>query len=290
MRYGSAPPTEAGAASTGTISIVASGLWVSLLPARAYEVAYTPSTPVIGFAFDPQEGWHSFASDRRRPFRRAPNSLALTPAGCDVFSRSEAGGEYLTISASPDHLAALAEAGRSGLDQRRSDVASREALDIAGALRRTLMLSPGNVLVIEELATRLCRSALARPAPPDASASSLTPQRRRMLEDYIEANLDRPLSIGELAGLVGLSSGFFIRAFKAGLGEPPHAFLRSRRLARTRGLLEAGAGGIAEIAAAAGFASHAHLTAAFTRQFGLSPSAYRRAISARGARAHGTAP
>ena len=61
---------------------------IELLPAAAYEAAYTPGAPVIGFAFEAQAGTHAFASDRKRPFQAKPNHLSFVPARCDVYSCS----------------------------------------------------------------------------------------------------------------------------------------------------------------------------------------------------------
>jgi hypothetical protein len=70
-----------------------------LLPRAAYEAAYVAPCGLIGFAFESQSGFHSFGSDRRTPYRTRPNSLAFIPAGCDVYSQSDCGGEYLLIRA-----------------------------------------------------------------------------------------------------------------------------------------------------------------------------------------------
>src|SRR5580704_256348 len=56
------------------------GSWrAELLPRHAYQAAYTPDAPVIGFAFDGQAGIHAFASDRRVRFRTKPNTLHGEP-------------------------------------------------------------------------------------------------------------------------------------------------------------------------------------------------------------------
>ena len=57
----------------------------------------------------------------------------------------------------------------------------------------------------------------------------------------------------------------------------PHAYLVQRRLAVARGLLDAGTG-IADAAAAAGFADQAHLTRLFRRSLGFTPAVYARAV------------
>ena len=75
------------------------GAWsAELLPRKPYCAAYRPEVPVVGFAFDGQIGVHAFGSDRRTDFRTRPNSLAFVPAGCDVYSTSNQGGEYLRLT------------------------------------------------------------------------------------------------------------------------------------------------------------------------------------------------
>jgi AraC family transcriptional regulator len=81
-----------------------------------------------------------------------------------------------------------------------------------------------------------------------------------------------------MAAAVGLSEGFFIRTFKAASGKSPHSYLIDRRLAQARLLLRTSNHDLREIALAAGFASHAHMTAAFTQRLGIAPSLLRRDI------------
>ena len=133
-------PRARRANAASTISL--DGLEVTLLPATAYDVRYTPGFPVIGFAFEAQDGAHAFASDRKRPFRARPNSLAYIPAGCEVTSRSPTGGEYLTIS--------VAHSGQEpALPERRfNDYIDRRAIAAAESLRRTI-LSGADFEVIE---------------------------------------------------------------------------------------------------------------------------------------------
>src|SRR5215470_12138730 len=104
----------------GPISV--GGFDVELLPRLPYDVRYTPATAVIGFAFETQRGTHAFASDRAAAFRTYPNSLAYVPNGCDVFSRSREGGEYLVIRTS------FAPSGRLPRERRFSDLVHPQAI------------------------------------------------------------------------------------------------------------------------------------------------------------------
>lgn len=240
-----------------------------LLPRQPYEVRYTTDRAAVGFAFDTQAGDHAFASDRVRPFRVHAHSLAFVPAGCEVFSRSAAGGEYLRLI-----LPATAE----GVTERFSGTQDAAAARAARSLR-SLLLAGGPVepLLFDSLASDLAAIAAAprAAAKPSAADGWMTPQRLRRIEDLVEARLESGPSVAEMAAELGLSADFFSRAFKAATGETPHAYVLARRIARARALIRAGAEDLSTVAFAAGFSSHAHMSAAFRRILGVTPGALR---------------
>src|SRR6516164_6430323 len=88
------------------------GFAVTVLSASPYEVNYVPAHHVIGFTFERQRGVDAFGGSRRRVFDAEPWRLAFTPAGCDVFSASERGGEYLVLSVAPETFALGTVRGR----------------------------------------------------------------------------------------------------------------------------------------------------------------------------------
>lgn len=242
------------------------GRWsVELLPRRAYVARYTPPGPVVGFSFDSQSGMHAFASGRVTPFCTYPNGLAFIPAGCDVYSRSDEGGEYLSI------LGAKASEGARPF----SDRADPAAVTLAQTLRRLLLAAADpDPLLLEELAAALAERALS-PAPGMNGARRLTPARLKRVSELIEARLDERLSVAMLADAVRLSEASFSRAFRAATGMPPHAHLRDRRIARARLLIVTTKRDLDEIALDCGFSSHAHMTALFRQRLGIAPSALR---------------
>jgi AraC family transcriptional regulator len=89
---------------------------------------------------------------------------------------------------------------------------------------------------------------------------------------------DGELTVQDLADDLGLSAGFFSRAFKAATGRSPHAYIVDRRVARARAELASGAEDLSAVALATGFSSHAHLTTTFRQRLGVSPSALRRSL------------
>jgi AraC-like DNA-binding protein len=94
---------------------------------------------------------------------------------------------------------------------------------------------------------------------------------RRIIQDRFA----RALSLGALAGEVGLSKFHLLRLFRQEVGTTPHAYQLHLRISRARELLDAHASA-AEVALACGFADQAHFTRAFKRIVGYTPGAFKR--------------
>ncbi|PAW60466.1 MAG: hypothetical protein B9S36_07985 [Verrucomicrobiia bacterium Tous-C2TDCM] len=92
--------------------------------------------------------------------------------------------------------------------------------------------------------------------------------------------LDRVMGNAELARVVGLSVRAFERAFNAEYGRPPQQYLKRLRLQIASRRLVATKEGLAEIAAACGFADQSHFTREFRRLTGMTPGRYREAYEA----------
>lgn len=254
-------------------------IMAELLPRAAYDVTYTPSQMVAGFAFEIQTGMHAFGSDRVSPFVTPPNTLAFTPAGCDVFSQSDTGGEYLTVAAPETCLGPLFDQNR--WQQRRyNNAANQAAAALALTLRKQLLFYPDDTFGIEETAVQLFEHA-AFQTPSNTQrkpASSMTPRRMRLFHERLESDLAAPLSLEALATELGLSSSYFIRAFKAATGGTPHAYIIRRRVGQARQMLQKSKAPIAAIAVETGFASQAHMTSVFRTHLGVTPRKYRQTV------------
>ncbi|MEU6100899.1 AraC family transcriptional regulator [Streptomyces flaveolus] len=99
----------------------------------------------------------------------------------------------------------------------------------------------------------------------------------RVVRDRLADELLAPPSLAALATDLGLSRYQLLRAFRTTMGIPPYAWLAQHRVARARGLLDAGLRP-AEAAALVGFADQAHLTRWFRRVLGVTPAAYRNSV------------
>lgn len=151
---------------------------------------------------------------------------------------------------------------------------------IEGELRRP---SLGSRLMIDGLLRAIAGLLVSDDALPAAEPNEriyLSPPKLKRVIEFIESNLHESIGLDDLAQAAGLSANHFLRVFKLTTGETPYHFLRARRLERARRLLAEGPMPLAELALECGFANQAHFTAAFSREVGISPGRYRRAVRA----------
>jgi AraC family transcriptional regulator len=104
----------------------------------------------------------------------------------------------------------------------------------------------------------------------------MTTRRLKEVDELIDARLDDKLTVQDLATAVGLSTGFFSRAFKVAVGKTPYEYIIDRRISRARTLCKLVQLSLSDIALASGFTSHAHMTATFRSRLGVTPSHLRR--------------
>lgn len=106
---------------------------------------------------------------------------------------------------------------------------------------------------------------------------AFAPPARHLLraKDLADSRYFEPLSVDDLAAAAGLSRAHFSREFHRTFGEPPHAYLLTRRLERAAALLRGTDRTVAEICLAVGLRSVGSFTTSFTRTYGASPTAYR---------------
>ncbi len=113
------------------------------------------------------------------------------------------------------------------------------------------------------------------------------PIERHLLraKDLADARYFEPLSVEDLARAAGLSRAHFSREFRRAFGEPPHAYLLTRRLERAAALLRSTDRSVLDVCLSVGLQSLGSFTTTFTRTYGASPTAYRAAFPPAGDRA-----
>jgi AraC-like DNA-binding protein len=106
-------------------------------------------------------------------------------------------------------------------------------------------------------------------------AFALTERHLLKAKDLADARYFEPLSVDDMARAASMSRAHFSRAFRRAFGEPPHAYLLTRRLERAAALLRSTDRSVTEICFSVGLQSVGSFTTSFTRTYGMSPTAYR---------------
>jgi AraC-like DNA-binding protein len=95
--------------------------------------------------------------------------------------------------------------------------------------------------------------------------------RLRRVRDRIDREYAQPLARG-----AHLSAGHLSRQFRRAYGEPPYAYVMTRRIERAMALLRRGDLSVTEVCFAVGCGSLGSFSSRFTELVGMSPSTYRR--------------
>lgn len=138
----------------------------------------------------------------------------------------------------------------------------------------------GTQLMLQSLSLQLivqllrCQSGIGDEKETSHERGAFSPEIRRSLE-FIHAYYTEDLSLEQIAGSVALSQYYFLRLFKRQTGFTPYEYVRRLRLSEAAGRLKGTNTSITEIALQLGFASASHLSEAFRRQYGCTPSEHR---------------
>ena len=93
---------------------------------------------------------------------------------------------------------------------------------------------------------------------------------------YMEEHLDEPLSISDLSRRACLSATTFKEGFRRLYGLPVHSWLQQRRMERAAELLRDSSLSVLGVAQSVGYSSASQFSAVFRRQYGMSPTVYRK--------------
>jgi len=107
------------------------------------------------------------------------------------------------------------------------------------------------------------------------ATGGLGASRQRRVTTFIDGNLDRRLSLTEMASVVGLGPSHFGTAFRASFARSSSRYLHERRIEKAKTLLLDPNRTIVDIALEVGYSSHGHFTTVFRKVTGTTPSRFR---------------
>lgn len=96
-----------------------------------------------------------------------------------------------------------------------------------------------------------------------------------MARRYAARRYDQPITVEEMSEQAALSPFHFIRQFRRVFRQTPHQYIMRLRIDKAKYLLRSTDLPITEICAMTGFQSLGSFSSLFSKQAGLSPSAYR---------------
>ncbi len=113
---------------------------------------------------------------------------------------------------------------------------------------------------------------------PPSRPHTMSPNRLKRAEDFIEANLGLDVSLQDLANAAGMSLFHFAKVFKHATRKSPHQYLTERRMLQARSLLHDGRLSIGEVASAVGLSQN-RFGIVFKRLLGMTPSRFREVLN-----------
>lgn len=111
-----------------------------------------------------------------------------------------------------------------------------------------------------------------QPAAPEPLRGGLI-ERLHHAREILDAQLDDPPSLDELARAIGTNVRALKQGFKACFGNTVFGYVLEQRMQLARRLLEQGGMSVALVAQQVGYGASSNFTTAFRRRFGMPPSA-----------------
>jgi AraC family transcriptional regulator len=215
---------------------------------------------------------------------RGSHDLVILPPGLEFLGRCRGSGQGLWIFIDPQSISddsrvkSFAEKARVDCSWAKDHLSWAIVTELAnecenGFPRGPMFLETASTALVAQLAYVLD----GRP-PRVEPFCALSAPKLRLVMEYMESNLDRNVTLKELAALVDLTPRYFCAVFKQAIGRPPHQFQIEQRVERAKSLLRQPPISVTDVALMVGFSSQSHLNAYFRRIVGVTPARYRAAI------------
>lgn len=219
----------------------------------------------------------------RQDYICGPNTFGYLPAGMrfDAAFLAPTTSTYVMISDTFLKTAAIETIDPNRISIRHLyGVQDPIAINIVHALGRAA--SHGQVwpLMIESmvaaLSARLLQILGSQPMSGDLPyPEGLSENRLRLVIEYIEDNISRPIRLEELSNVAVLSPFHFARSFRKAMNITPLRYVWQRRVECAKRKLRDMGTPLVHIAYECGFTSQSHFNTVFKRETGMTPTAYR---------------
>jgi AraC family transcriptional regulator len=216
-----------------------------------------------------------------------PGDIDIIPPGIPMAWEINAKSTVLLLTLPPALMNSVAI--ESELDPARAEVITRIQIrdpqieHIGLALKAEMEAGcPNGSLFLEGLGTALAAHLLQHHSshllPMRELKGGMSGRKLRQVLSYIDDNLDRNLSLAEIAEVAGLSVSHLKTLFRQSTGSPVHQYVIRRRVDRAKMLLSERNLSISQIALATGFAHQSQLARHMRRVLGANPTEIRKGL------------
>jgi AraC family transcriptional regulator len=197
-----------------------------------------------------------------------PGTVTIIPAGQEALWHIDGAIEVSHVYLPPARLQSMAESAGPGelLDRVAVEDATLAHLLAIIARESHARDAPGRLMVeqaLDLIILQIGRQHAAHRHLP-AAGGGLARWQLRKVTERMGADMGKPVTLDELAGLAGLSRYHFCSAFHRSMGMPPYRWLRVRRMEEAKRLLIDRRRPIIEVASSVGYET----PAAFAKAFG----------------------
>ncbi|MET0370006.1 MAG: helix-turn-helix domain-containing protein [Sphingobium sp.] len=112
-----------------------------------------------------------------------------------------------------------------------------------------------------------------------SSQGTLPAWQIKRVREMVREQCHTPCTVQDIAQACGISASHLMRAYKKSTGQTIGKLLEEVRIEHARAMLRDGVDSIGEIAAALGYSSQPHFSAAFCRAMGMAPRRYRQLMA-----------
>lgn len=255
-------------------------------PCGLRELHFKADTDIIVLPKAGYGGQRAINSDKVTNCEIAPNDMFWLPTGTDYYSISHGAKEVVYANFDSSFRKEFLEAvsGAPKLDDAIAPVKDVLKHQILTTLMTKFVNANGDLggriqaeSLINLLLMEICMSTGMRNGDDVASPLS-KPVLARVLS-FVDENIGNDISVASLANVAGISTFHFSRMFTTTTGLSPHKYIVQRRIICAQERLTSTNECLSDIAHDLGFSSQSHMTSAFKRSLGVTPSKYRRSLT-----------
>jgi AraC family transcriptional regulator len=246
---------------------------------------FTQTLPqqVVGMILKPTAMAMGESAQRMQTVRYGTQDLALCAAHTEKWVRWLAPIEMLMVTLPQQMLLSAAyEMNRPGGTElaATSQFADLRVLHLMKALEAesNFGFRSGRLYldsVLQALAVVLLQSQSTMPRLFRPHRGGLAPTKLKRVLEYVDSNLDREISLTNLAEAAGLSAAHLCNAFRHSTGKSPHQFVMHARIKRAKDLLMRPGLRVIDAAIASRFKNPQHFARVFRSACHLTPTQYK---------------